>query len=216
MTQVFLYGEVDLPAIPDHLLQTADQAPVEKYVTDIGYGKIFEKNGRTLTNCSYAKWTVTHQALIDWIKNTVPAWPESEAVTIQKNIPVGTDTNTTFPVHHDVRRMFALNYIIRTGGDNVITSWFRDTNQPLVRSLNKKPGVQSDSGPVNYADCECLASVQCEPSKWYLISTVVLHDVDHVDSERSAVTIPYFSDNVVQEFKIKKLFKTIKEIPNVT
>ena len=216
MTKVFLYGEVDLPPIPNDLLIGTDQLPVEKYVTDIGYGKIFKKGNRTLTSCAYAKWTVTHQPLSDWVKKTVPAWPESEPLTIQKNMPNGTDTDTTFPVHHDVRRMFALNYVISTGGDNVITSWYQDNTQSLVRSLNKPPGVQSDSGPVDYEDCQLLSSVCCKPGCWYLISTIVLHDVDHVDSERSAVTIPYFTEHIVTEFKSQNLFKTIEEIENVT
>ena len=209
---IFLYGEVDLPQIPSNLLVNADNFPQEKYVIDIGYGKIFEKHNQLKKNCAYAKWTIDYKPLIDWVKNTVPPWPEVEALTIQKNIANGTDKDTIFPAHHDVRRMFALNYVITTGGDSVITSWFKDVNQPLLRSLKKQIGMQTDTGAVEYKDLEFLASVHCDPGKWYLIRTNVLHDVDHVDGIRSAVTIPYFDENIVSEFKNQNLFKTIKEI----
>lgn len=211
-SSIFLYGQVDLPPIPEELLIDTHGLPLEKYVVDIGYEKMFEKNNTLKKNCAYAKWTVNHQPLIDWITATVPAWPSSETLTIQKNIANGTDSDTLFPAHHDVRRMFALNYVIATGGDSVITSWFKDVNQPLVRSLNKKIGMQTDTGPVEYKDLRLLDSVQCHPGKWYLIRTNVLHDVDHVDNTRSAVTIPYFEETIVDELKSRKLFKTIKEI----
>ena len=211
MTKIFLYGEVDLPPIPPKLLIDTNNFPVEKFVVDIGYGKVFKKNNAIKKNAAYAKWTVNHEPLINWVKDTVPPWPDTEALTIQKNLPNGSDTDTVFPVHHDVRRMFALNYIVSTGGESVITSWFKDVNQPIIRSLNKKIGVQSDSGPVDYADVELLSSICCEPGKWYLIRTNVLHDVDHIDSDRTAVTIPYFNENIITEFKQKNLFKSIME-----
>lgn len=212
MTAVFLYGEVDLPAIPQDLLIDTDQLPLEKFIKDIGYQRQFIKDGRTKNNSAYAKWTVNYQPLLDWVKQTVPAWPEQELLTIQKIIATDAGSDAIFPVHHDVRRMFALNYIISTGGDNVLTNWYRDRSQPIVRSLQKPIGVQSDSGPVDYSQVDLLATTQCEAGKWYLISTSVLHDVDHVDGERSAVTIPYFDVSIVDYFKQKNLFRTIKEI----
>ncbi len=216
MTNVFLHGEVDLPPIPDHLFATINEYPIEKHVHDIGYGKVFYKKERRLNNCSYSKAIVDHQPLIDWIKNNLAFWNNAESLTIQKNIPIGNETNTTHPVHHDVRRMFALNYIISTGGSGVITSWYKDRKQPLIRSLNKSPGVQTDTGPVDYADCDCLDSMLFEQGKWYLINTSVLHDVDHVDSVRCSVTIPFFSTDIVEELKRQKLFRTMKEISDVT
>lgn len=212
MTTVFLYGEVDLPAIPSELLIDVKHMPLEKYVIDIGYNRIFEKQGQTKNNCAYAKWIINHQPLLDWVTQTVPAWPAQEKLTIQKIIATDTKPDAVFPVHHDVRRMFALNYIITTGGNGVMTSWYRDRSHPIVRSLQKPPGQQSDSGPVDYSEVDLLATTQCEAGKWYLISTSVLHDVDHVDGERSAVTIPYFDASIVDYFKQQNLFKTIVEV----
>lgn len=214
MTPIFLYGEVDLPPIPSKFLLNTDSYPVEKYVVDIGYGKDFKKNKIAQKNSAYAKYIVDDESLISWIKETVPPWPSNENLTIQKVIPNGSDKDTIFPVHHDVRRMFALNYILKTGGDSVTTSWFKDVNQPLVRSLKKEIGMQSDTGPVEYNDVELLSSVQCQLGKWYLIRTNVLHDVDHVDFERSAITIPYFDETIITEFKQKGLFRNFYEIPN--
>lgn len=215
MTSIFLYGEVDLPPIPSELLCNIDTFPPEKYVVDTGFGKIFERNNVVKKNCSYTKRIVTHALLANWVKNTVPPWPESEPLTIQKVIPAGLAGDSIFPIHHDLKRMFALNYILTTGGESVTTNWFRDINQPVVRSLEKKICMQSDTGPVEYADVEFLSSIQCVSGKWYLIRTNVLHDVDHIEYERSAVTIPYFNEDIVVEFKQKNLFKTIHEISDV-
>jgi hypothetical protein len=212
MNPVFLYGEVDLPKVPDALLSTLHQCPQEKHVVDTGYGKTFYKDTRKLNNSIYDRYIVDHQPLIAWMKNTVPAWRESEAVALQKQLPQGLDKDTVFPVHHDVRRMFALNYILTTGGDSVTTSWFKDVNQPLVRSLTKQINMQTDTGPVEYKDLEFLSCMICEPHKWYLIRTNILHDVDHVDGVRSALTVPYFDTEIVDIFKQKSLFKNIKEI----
>lgn len=210
MSRVFLCGEIDLPPVPPELIIDTNNFPVEKWVADLGKGRIFTKNGNTKKTCAYAKWTITYNPLIDWIKNYVPAWPEQEKLTIQKNLPNGEDKDTLFPIHHDVRRMFALNYILSLGGESVTTSWFKDLKKPLLRSLHKTG--QTDSGPVGYEEVEFLDSIQANKGKWYLLRTNVLHDVDHIDSIRSAITIPYFDENIITEFKQRNLFKSIKEI----
>ncbi len=212
MTQIFVYGEVDLPPIPDELLSNLNFCSEEKYIADIGYGKVFVKDNKIKNNTSYSRYMLWDDALVTWFKKTVPPWPSHEHLILQKNAPNGNDKDCIFPVHQDLRRMFALNYILDAGGDCVITSWFRDVNQPVLRGLNKPIGMQSDSGPVDYADTKLLASAHFEVRKWYLIRANVLHDVDHIDSERSSITVPYFDEDILNEFKQKNLFKSIKEI----
>jgi hypothetical protein len=212
MKSIFLYGEVDLPPIPSGLLFNLDFCSEEKFLPDVGFGQTFVKDNKLKTNTSYSKYSLINNQLIKWIKQTVPPWPEHESLTIQKSAPNNNLKDCLHPAHHDLRRIFALNYVLNAGGDSVVTSWYKDINQPILRNPNRPRGVLTDSGPMNYDTSICLGSAQFELHKWYLIRTNVLHDVDHIDHERSSITIPYFDESIVNDFKQKNLFKTIKEI----
>ena len=209
MNQVFLYGEIDLPPVPPELIIDTNNFSLEKWHI-VGNGRTFTKNNKVKKSCVYAKWTVNYSPLIDWIKNNVPAWPEHENLTIQKNLPNENDNDTLFPIHYDVRRMFALNYILTVGGESVITSWFKHLNKPMLYGLHK-----TVEQPFRYEEVELLDSMQAHKGKWYLLRTNVLHDVDHIDSIRSAITIPYFDENIITQFKQRNLFKNIKEIDHI-
>ena len=208
----FLYGEVNLPPIPAELLTTEvlESLPWEKWMVDAGHQRKYKKDGRILTGCGYGKQIVDYEPLINWIKQQVPPWPSSEWLTIQHSKPNAGDINTTQVAHTDVRRKFALNYMITLGGAAVTTSYYRDPARPLCRG-NKPVSMDTDTGTSNYDNLECIATFQAQASRWYLIRTNVLHEVDHLDSIRSSITIPYFDDRALDYFKQHDLFKTVEE-----
>jgi len=208
----FLYGEVNLPPIPAELLTTEvlESLPWEKWMADTGHGRAYIRDGKTLTGCSYGKQIVDYEPLINWVKQQVPSWPSSEWLTIQHSKPNNNDTDTTQVAHTDIRRKFALNYMISLGGDSVMTNYYRDRKKPLCRG-NKPPNMDTDNGRVDYENLDCIASVKLEVGKWYLIRTNALHEVDHLDGLRSSITIPYFDDSALNYFKQQDLFKTVKE-----
>lgn len=212
MSKIFIWGQVDLPPVPDHFLRNVENFQTEKFIIDMGYGRTFIKNGQIKSNSTYGKWTIPPGEFLDWIRQHVPPWPQQEPVSIQKNSTTSSAAEAMFPVHHDVKRMFALNYMVTTGGRRVFTSWYKDQGQPVLRSLTKPIGVQSDTGPVDYNTLTLLESAQFDTGRWYLIRTNVLHDVDHIQSERASVTVPYFDHSVVDYFKNLNKFLTIKEI----
>ena len=210
---IFLYGEVDLPLIPESLItqEILDSFPNEVYVHNTGYDRVYRKNNRLLKNASYIKKNITSAPLQQWLSEQIPLYVRDTDATVQISQPAGTDTDTTHIVHTDQRRKFALNYFLSTGGDSVVTEFYRETNASICRGI-KPSGYLTDTGFVDYENLEILDSPKFITQRWYLIATNVLHGVDHIDHPRISISLPYFDARVMQEFKNKNLFKTIMEI----
>lgn len=197
---VFLYGEINLPTIPEELLSSIDQLTVTIDNADIGYGLTHVKDGRTLVNCKFNHSVTTDNQLISWLSKRVPGAKQLEKVSIQEQSP------GTHIVHSDIRRALALNYMISTGGDNVINNWYQEKNMPLRRSKIIK-GRQADTGAVKYEDLELLDSTKLEKNKWYLIATDILHDVDFITSTRKSVSISFDNYSILQMLQKFNLIK---------
>lgn len=215
---VFLYGEVDLPPVPVELLtdQIMAELPWQVWTADKSFSRTYVKQGRQLLGASYGKAIVDYEPLVAWIKATVPAWPAHEELTIQHAAPQPGNTDATQVAHTDLRRLFALNYMISTGGDQVTTSFYRDRHKDICRGgtgfENKKiPEMDTVDGAVDYDNLDCVTSFTAEKGHWYLLRVNALHEVDHLESTRSSITIPYFDEGVIDYFKEKNLFKNIVE-----
>jgi hypothetical protein len=185
------YKELDLPKIPKELLIFSNKQ--FKYVKDIGYGLTHIKNGQILNGCEYINFEIDHLPLKEWLNNNIPG---SFIGDSRKQISKAIKDKGTHIVHSDVKRIFALNYLLEMGGDNVITTWYKEKNKPLYRPKNKI-GQQSDTGFVKYDDLEVLTSVKFKKNKWYLLSTDILHDVDNITSERSAISISFKNKEIL-------------------
>jgi hypothetical protein len=198
-----VYHEIDLPQIPEELL-VLDNCQWFKTVKDTGYGNQHIKNGQLITNCTYDSYRITHQPLQEWLMNTILGAKEPQ-LQLQEIIPHGAVG--TFAVHSDLRRTCALNYILDTGGDNVVTSWYQGIGKP-VRRKTKMRGQQTDDGIVKYDEIELIDSVVTQKHKWYLMCTDVLHDVDNITSTRRAISLPYV--NLILDYFWDKIFEVEK------
>jgi hypothetical protein len=172
------YQEVNIPKIPENLLNLT--AKDGKIINDIGYGHSHKKSGVNVKSCTYASGLISHQPLIDWLLLNIGNIGYQSYFQIQ-----GDGTHI---VHSDLGRVAGLNYIIDTGGENVVTSWYQEKNKPLKR-VKKIGRQQADDGFVDYQNLETLESVILQKNKWYLIDTGVLHDVDNIQTMRKSITI---------------------------
>jgi len=183
------YKILDLPNIPENLLEFSG-----RWIRsiDMTYGRTYIKNGKPIQSVHYTKMEADEK-LKTWIINHVPGITE-DMIFLQSF----TGGGTTQLIHSDIRRVFALNYIVKTGGDNVITTWYQEKNKPLFRW--KDPDLhgfgQSDDQIVDYNNCEVLEQVRFEAHQWTLIKTDVLHDIDHMTSVRSAVSIAILPEHL--------------------
>jgi len=180
-----LYQEISyLPSIPEDFLSFT--LSTESLVTDIGYGVKHYKNNKLVNPCIYSYGQIDKGLLSDWILKELKDFKFS-LIQFQTQSPSG-NLSSTHVVHADVKRKYALNYIIKTGGDKVITSWYHEKGKPLHRTKSSG-GKQSDDGIVNYENLVLLDSTIFQPSKWYLLNVGILHDVDNIISNRESITL---------------------------
>jgi hypothetical protein len=89
------------------------------------------------------------------------------------------------PVHVDIGRIVAYNYIIETGGSNVLTAYFniddfiQDRNN---RHLRLFPKLDCPLAEPVYANC-------IEPNRWHKLNVSLPHTVLNIESERMAITV---------------------------
>lgn len=188
-----VWVELDLPPVPKELLVFGGHVP-NRQVGDIGYGKKQIKEGRELVPCSYTNTTITYEPLLEWLYANLDFVNDTNKIFYQYQ------TAGAHIVHTDLKRRWALNYFFETGGNDVKTAWYQQHNKPLLRAT-KQPGQQTDSGNVDYSELDKVEEIICEPGKWYLISTGVLHDVDSVQTVRKSISIGFFGEDVINELR---------------
>lgn len=193
------YRELDLPKIPKELLIFKNN-PIS-YVKDIGYNLQHEKNGRILKSCEYFNYELD-SVLKNWIFENIPGTKKMKSFPFKQVSKTIDGIEGTHIVHSDIDRKFALNYMLELGGENVITSWYQETDKPLRRTKSSG-GKQADTGSVNYSDLELLDSVVLKLNTWYLIATDILHDVDNIVDERASISISFKSIEILKYLNIK-------------
>ena len=190
--------ELNLPQIPEHLLVFENPATqrleTNRLVKDSGYGKKQFKNGKELIPCAYTNVELTHEPLMDWLKENLDFLNEKNKFFYQYQ------TAGSHIVHTDLKRRFALNYILDEGGDNVVTAWYQQNGMPLIRQTKQK-GQQTDTGNVDYDELVEVDRVVCRKGRWYLISNGILHDVDTVQTLRRSVSLGFFGETVIDDLE---------------
>ena len=186
------YKKLDFPSIPDNIIDSLESSLSDIdaiSVPDIGGGIQHFKNNKKLTACSYNLRHIENNKLEIWLKENIPNIDARYNMLYQTQEPRGA--SSTHIVHSDARgRKSALNYIIEPGGDNVVSSWYKENGKELHRG-KKDPWRQSDSGFVDYANLELLVSTTLEKGCWYVIDTRVLHDVDNITRTRKGISISF-------------------------
>jgi hypothetical protein len=191
---IFLYREFNFSKIPEELYQP--EFDNDFTYNDIGYGLNHIKNNVSLVACGYSARKVKGE-LFDWLANNLPI--EINYCVAQQHQP--KDMPSTHIVHSDIKRLYSLMYMIDTGGDNVITSWYQEKGKPRFRS--KETGeYQSDSGFVGYDNLELLDSKIFEKNKWYLMATDILHDVGNITGFRQSIGISVGLNNALKLLNI--------------
>lgn len=89
--------------------------------------------------------------------------------------------------HCDLRRRYALNYIIDCGGENVRTQWWKEKGYPIER-LHETGAEGMSYWVQNYDDVEIIDDVCFSPGVWILLNTKILHSVENVTGPRSFLT----------------------------
>jgi hypothetical protein len=192
----FFYKELNFPPIPEEILKNMITPETVLSTNDSGYGYKHQLNGVTLHACGYNFGKVTDAGLLNWLKENIPEISKHldntnagrPGVFVQTQTPATKTGTSTHIVHTDVKRVAALNYHWELGGDNVTNRWYQEKGKPVLRPKTR-PGIQTDTGKVNYRDLEVLDEVKTKAHCWYMLNTAVLHDVQNIESRRQGLTI---------------------------
>ena len=182
---MIFFKELNLLRIPKELLVFKTEP--DKIVSDTGYQRTHIKDERILNPCRYINTVADHQPLLEWLQTNIPGLTPSHRVLKQVSKPY--EAEGTHIVHSDINRMFALNYFLKTGGTDVITSWYQERGQSAIRPMKTEAEQMSDRGNIEYNDLIKLCSTQFKARTWYLMATDILHDVDHITEPRVSITI---------------------------
>lgn len=89
---------------------------------------------------------------------------------------------TRFPPHIDPYRPVSHNYILKSGGSNVLTRWF-DVN-PEFKNHNQRPSMPIPDSKINLIESHNL-NTNC----WYKLDVTKIHDVINLESQRIILSL---------------------------
>lgn len=215
-----LHTTINLPQMPqeyiDHILDIIkDDKNIAHATATIGpragrvlplrvdHGNIQYQDGTYRKSAIYKRFVVPdyiHQWLIEHIDANITN-PKATSANQQKPL-IGKlgiqvfEHNTpgecfTYAPHADgPRGHFVLNYIIATGGNNVVTRWWRHGDGPLIRAEHGA-GLYLKSH-----DNLTMVEETVFPDKaWSLIDARVLHSIDNLEFPRVSISIGYTVDD---------------------
>lgn len=143
-----LYKELDLPKIPSELVFHDPNIVRERQPN------IWKEVPTTV----YTQHTV-NQDLIDFLQ---PYFDQELKIRYQV-------LEHRVPIHKDIGRVAAINYILDAGGDNVVTRWYEDDKQTV--KFEKQIPIHV----------------------WHRIDTTVYHGIHGIQDKRLALTISLHS-----------------------
>ena len=197
---------IDYPLIPDKFLSTKmleTSSKIYSGKTDLGEKMTYNTVDKTFSAIEYHVGYPDNPPLIRWAMNNLSKppsatisdeqWKQFIKSRIKVRSQVGDpDLPAGFRVHADYNAVAALMYFWDVGGENVITSWWKQKSLivPQQKSFRNDPYMLNEHREiVDYADLELIESVVAHSHQWYLYCGSVLHDVQNVTGTRKYVTI---------------------------
>jgi hypothetical protein len=94
------------------------------------------------------------------------------------------------PPHCDSVRMSAINYVVQSGGSNVITKFYKKVRQG---------SIFFDSENIKYGDAEVHSEIKIPEHKWHCFNPHIYHSVENVETSRILLSLflddnPFYSD----------------------
>lgn len=181
------YCVCNLPAIPDPLIKiivdSAGKSPQydgTKRVSAEAHKELFdgvglEIDGKQYTRATYRRFNVP-ELVSKWVSKNICEDFSQIGVHLMAS-------GGAFSPHTDGGpRMYILNYLIHTGGDNVETKFWQEKGQSLVR---EGPAMQYS----NADNLDLVSSVVVSKGTWSALYGKVIHSISNITGSRIALTI---------------------------
>lgn len=173
MTFCFRYID-HLPGVPDDLI-----GDMSSFNDDDLQDTNYRKN-RTIL---YQRWN-TGSKLEQWVRDNICDDYLSLGIQVHKR----TEDVDRHAPHTDRTRPWVLMYVFDTGGEDVVTTWYKEKGQSLVRGL----GISSKDLP---NEIEHVESVKIEKNRWCLLNSSIIHGVKGINDIRISLAIAIDHDD---------------------
>jgi len=178
-----------LPKVPLSLLrEISDYAPEHREYVSVIDRVMTDKNAN-VPNLMYRRWTIT-PALTEWLKHNIS--DQLDKVGVQMSSPYN-GSGVHLPHTDSHPRRWVLNYIVELGGDNVLTSFYKEKGHPLVREHLTRPE--------SYDDLELVEQFKAEPGRWWVLNAQIIHDAINITGNRISITCAISADNPLSVLK---------------
>ncbi len=107
-------------------------------------------------------------------------------------------------VHTDGKRgPLVISYMVSKGGDNIITRWYQEVGQPVVRP----PMIGFTKEQIPYENLIELESIEIQEHQWIMFRSDILHDVKPIMTCRECFTVGFFDlelyNYIAEKYSIK-------------
>jgi hypothetical protein len=187
--------ELKLPALPENIKQRAVAIAMAITPDHPGRTWLEQFHGHTIraVESAYAKpWESITQDIQMQLNHLYNKYFDSGVVgfVVRFENPY-TDTTAQSPPHCDSLRSVAINYLIKAGGSNVLTCFYKQkrTNQDLTQAEN-----------VRYQNLQLDSKVMIKENTWVAFDPQTVHSVENVENTRIFFTIMLEQSMNFQEF----------------
>jgi len=185
---ILCWKVVDLPAVPEKLVTAQLESMIKKnqiFHIDPKHRDITYSKERRCFSTEYYAYGLDG-SLKDWLIKHIHDdfchdWPTGAVRTCP-----GPNNSTTMTAHTD-HRDWKLMYVMRSGGDQAKTVFWREPGIPFLRPKD----VGLPRIPANQDNLVIASTVDCDAGQWYLINGGVLHGATGVTGERSVIHVAF-------------------------
>ena len=171
----------NLPSVPEDLVSKIITGVRDMPTTIVPPLRNIVNGNHIFENISYKQYTADKE-LTDWVRDNISDQYTLFGVQIQDP----EQHNHHHAPHADkLERTWVLNYVVQTGGSNVVNKWYHKDGVPITR-----PGT-GPYRPTDITGFETLESVRLEPGRWHLLTASVLHGVENIMSERISISLGF-------------------------
>lgn len=187
--------ELNLPGpnelLLDAIMRCANEAPI-----DTRYKGNHERLQGNTINAISRQFEKDNEEIIELARKQYQPFFEEEFFPVV-GILTNIDPNEKYacwPPHSDRERIFALNWYIEEGGENVSTVFYK-------QMWDHTPGLGTGK-PWKYSEVEVDHEIHFEMNKWYALSVRRAHSIERVENRRLLFSLSFYNISFY-EFKLK-------------
>jgi hypothetical protein len=179
-----------LPQVPDNLVHQAIEIASANSSTDSSYIDVdhhyryrtLVKDNQTMqSRCQIA--CNMDQNWITWVNDNIVSGCLETGVRVNN-----VNGSTVHGPHTDPPvQKYKLYYLIKEGGDNVLTCWYQEHNQPLIRPAG--------TTVCDFSQVSKIDQLTIPKHQWLLFNTNILHGIENVVTQRVNLSVTLAVDH---------------------